>query len=252
MPPLTLAFAFSSFAAGFLMFLAPCTLPLIPAYIAFISGVKEGDIPKGSASLHRHVIANAFAFVLGFSLIFISFGLLAGMLGMYVGPFHWILTKVGGIMLILFGLLMLNVFKKSPLLSTWKMKIPKSIHPGKKYSSFLIGAIFALGWTPCIGPILASILFLASVTATAYEGAILLALFSFGLSIPFVLTAVAFVRMSSFISKYSYLSEGFNWIGGIFLIGIGMLLLTGQFGLTLQYGSSFFEFFGLGGLLKFY
>jgi len=248
---LSLTFAVSSFIAGLLMFLAPCTLPLVPAYLAFISGVKEDEV-SDSLVARKKIRTNAIAFVLGFSVIFISFGILAGFFGHFVGQYRVLLSQVGGAFIIIFGLMMLNVLHFSPLMRDRKMKLPKFITPGDPMSAFLIGSIFALGWTPCVGPVLASVLLLATTKATVFSGAFLLALFSAGLAVPFIATALLYARAGTLITKYSYISKAVSLIGGFMLIAIGILLLFNNFGLTVQYGYQLFEFLGVGDLLDYY
>jgi len=248
---LDLTFTIASFIAGLLMFLAPCTLPLVPAYLAFISGVKQNEV-RGNKETQKKIRTNALAFVFGFSVIFISFGILAGFFGSFIGPYRAFLSQIGGVFIILFGLMMLNVITIVPLTKSQKLSLPKCITPGEPISAFFIGSIFALGWTPCIGPVLASVLLLATTKATVFSGAFLLSIFSAGLAVPFIATAMLYARASNFISKYAYLSRGVSIAGGILLIGIGFLLLVDNFGLTVQYGYRFFEFIGIGNLLDYY
>jgi len=248
---ISFTFALASFVAGLLMFLAPCTLPLVPAYLAFISGVQEDQV-KGNKEARRKILKNAIFFVLGFSVIFVSFGILAGFFGSFVGPYRALLSQIGGAFIIVFGLMMLNIIKIAPLMRDHKMKLPKFIKPGHPSSAFLIGSIFALGWTPCVGPVLASVLLIATTKATVFSGAILLLLFSAGLAVPFLLTAVLYARAGGLIARYAHISRMISVVGGLFLILIGFLLLFGNFGLTIQYGYQFMEFLGLGNLLEYY
>jgi len=246
MPEITLALTGASFFAGILMFLAPCTLPLLPAYLAFISGTNQSEVQAGKN--HRQVIINGLAFVIGFSLIFVVFGVLAGYFGSLAGSFRSFLTQLGGAFIILFGLIMLNVIKFKPLTTEHKFQLPKAVTPGEPSSALLIGGIFALGWTPCVGPVLASVLLLATTSSTALSGGLLLLVFSAGLAIPFMLTAVLYAKSSSLIKNYSHVSIMISRVGGIFLILLGTLLLTNNFGITLEYGYRIFDALGLNGL----
>ena len=248
---LNITFAIASFVAGLLMFLAPCTLPLVPAYLAFISGVKQNEV-QDDKEARKKIRINAISFVLGFSTIFISFGILAGFFGSFVGPYRALLSQIGGAFIILFGLMMLNIISIAPLMRDRKITLPKFITPGEPVSAFLIGSIFALGWTPCVGPVLASVLLLATTKATVLSGAFLLALFSAGLAVPFIATAMLYARAGNLIAKYAYISRTVSIVGGLMLIGIGFLLLFDNFGLTIQYGYRFFEFIGIGNLLEYY
>lgn len=243
----------SVFLAGVLMFLAPCTLPLVPAFLAFISGTTPRALGEaGAQSARKQVVVNAVAFVVGFSLVFILFGAVAGLFGSFVGQFRSVLAQVGGIAIIAFGLMMLNMVSVQPLMRDRRVPVPDVITPGKPASALLIGVIFALGWTPCVGPILASVLLLASTSTTLLEGVALLALFSFGMSLPFILTAVLYERASSYIETHSGVTKWIRRIGGLFLIGIGVLLVMDSFGLTVEYGYHVFRFLGLESLFDLY
>ena len=244
METLSISFVVSAFVAGLLMFLAPCTLPLIPGYIAFISGTNKKQ--------EKDIIKNSIAFVLGFTFIFVLFGILAGLLGSYIAQFKGLISQVGGIIVIFFGLFMLNVIKVPYLSSMHTLHIPSIVQPGHTSAAFLIGAIFATGWTPCIGPILASILLLASATHSYFAGGFMLLIFSLGLAIPFVLTAVFYKKASVLFKKSSSFTKWINEIGGFFLIGIGILLLTNNFELLVMYGNQFYQNMGLGRLFDLY
>lgn len=251
MPDVQLTLAFSSFIAGVLMFFAPCTLPIIPAYIAFISGIKEKDARLNNR-FSLVIFKNALFFVLGFSFIFIFFGVLAGYIGSYSGAYKVLLSQLGGVIIIFFGLTLLHFFEIPFLKNKYSFTIPRTITPGNTKSAFLMGSIFALGWTPCIGPILASVLLIASISATALYGAMLLTLFSIGLSIPFLLTAILYARMSDSISKFGSAALFVQILGALFLIVIGALLATNNFNLTLHYGANLFEFLHIESVFKFY
>ena len=163
----------SAFIAGFFMFLAPCTLPLIPAYLGFISGVTEKEIKTaGSQKLVRKkVFKNSVLFSFGFSLVLVLSGLTAGFLGSVVPHIlREAFVIAGGMLIIVFGLFMMGVFKSSFLTKERKVRLPSWIKVGTPVSSFLLGIAFAAGWTPCFGPVYGLILFYASSTSTAVTG----------------------------------------------------------------------------------
>ena len=250
---ITLGFAISVFIAGLLMFLAPCTLPLVPAYLAFISGVSKEDLnnPEKARAARRSIMLNGITFVIGFSVIFILFGVIAGFLGAQISQFRDILSKVGGVFIIIFGLMMLGVIKIDFLLTDRRLKIPPFLTPGNPISAFVIGSTFAVGWTPCVGPVLASVLLLASTSTTALEGGLLLALFSLGLAVPFLLTALLYSRASAAIARMEKVTKWISIVGGAFLILIGALLFTDNFGLTIEYGYKIFNFLNYDALLNY-
>jgi len=247
---LSLALAGASFIAGVLMFIAPCTLPLVPAYLAFISGVQGATAT--SQSDRRKIVINGLGFVVGFTVVFTLFGMLAGFFGGFIGSFREILTQLGGAAIILFGLIMFNIIKIASLQADHKIPVHSFVVPGQPMSAALIGSIFALGWTPCVGPVLASVLLLATTASTAISGGALLFIFSLGLAIPFLVTAVLYASASRTIARFAGVSKYVNIIGGIFLLCIGALLLTDNFGLTVEYGYRLFSALGLEGLFDYY
>lgn len=225
--PLSLAPA--AFLAGVLMFLAPCTLPIVPGYLAFIAGGKG------------RVVRNAFAFVLGFSVVFILLGAFAGFLGSFIGPWRDTITQVAGIILIVFGLVILGL--RIPLLSGQKtFGAPTWLSVGSAPSSMLIGILFALGWSPCIGPILGTILLLASSSSTVVQGAILLGFFSLGLGVPFMLTAVLLDKAQTTFQKWGTLTKTLSILGGLILVALGIMMFLGRMDLLLTWGFEFFNF----------
>jgi len=247
MPEITLTLTLSSFIAGILMFLAPCTLPLVPGYVAFIAGVKPDEVGE-RAGARQALIINAVAFCIGFTLIFVGFGILAGFFGSFIGTFRGVLTQIGGGLIILFGLMMLNVFSINALARDRKMPLPSCIVPGHPMSAGVIGSVFALGWTPCVGPVLATVLLLATTTTTVWSGGFLLFIFSMGLAVPFILVAVLYGRMSTVIARYGAVSKSVNVVGGIFLMLIGGLMLFNEFDVVLRVGYQVFEVLGIVGL----
>lgn len=242
-----------AFFAGVFMFLAPCTLPIVPGYLAFISGVSLGG--TSDAALRRRarikVLRNAVAFVLGFSFIFIALGASAGFFGAALGEWRFLLSQFGGAIIILFGITMLNLVRIPGLSVDWRMPTPRFLTLGRPESSFLIGVLFALGWSPCIGPILGTILLVASTSAVALQGALLLAVFSLGLSLPFILTALLIHEATGFLNRISWLVRVLSFMGGVFLILLGTLMLFGKMGLLIAWGYGLFDFIGYERLLNY-
>ncbi len=242
----------AAFLAGLLMFLAPCTLPLVPAYLAFIAGVpEEAAADAAHRGIRGRIAKNALAFVIGFSLVFIVLGVSAASVGELLGPWRPLLARAAGAFLIVFGALMLGVFDIPLLSGEWRVRMPRALVPGREASSFLIGVLFALGWSPCIGPILGSILLLASASATVGQGAFLLAVFSLGLSLPFLLVALLIDRSFRFAARFARFSEKLQLIGGAVLIVLGILMLLGSMGYLVEWGYRLFDSFGYARLLNY-
>ncbi|MDE1925448.1 MAG: sulfite exporter TauE/SafE family protein [Patescibacteria group bacterium] len=234
-----LALAPAAFLAGVLMFLAPCTLPIVPGYLAFIAGVPETAVAARGA--RKRIIWNALAFVVGFSVVFILLGTFAGVLGSIVGPWRDLLGRLGGLILIVFGLTMLGLVRIPALSSSASIRIPHFVVLGRWESSLLIGTLFAFGWSPCIGPILGTILLYASTSATGAQGALLLGIFSAGLGLPFLLTAFFLQKASMVLGRLSLFVKILSIAGGAGLLVTGALMLAGDMGLITSWGLSFFD-----------
>lgn len=237
-----------SFIAGFLTFVAPCTLPLVPGYLGFISGVSLEDLkdPQKSKKARLRIFLNGLFYVIGFSIIFILLGSLFGLAGSILAKYRILLSRVGGVFVIFFGLYMILGVFKLPIfnfLSREKQfRVGRFIKPGTPSSSLIFGSAFAFGWTPCVGPILGSVLLLASASATVLQGAFLLAVFSMGLAIPFLLIALGIGSAAKYLNKISRYLGFVSVIGGVFLIFLGVLLVTNQFALWLAYAFQLFNF----------
>jgi cytochrome c-type biogenesis protein len=215
---------FAAFFAGIISFVSPCVLPLIPGYLSFISGVSVEEMKdKGEKSrVLKRVGLNSVFFILGFSLVFILLGASATFLGKFLLSKLAVLYKIAGVIIIIFGLHLLGVFR-IPFLN-YEKRFHARTKPLGFFGAFLVGLAFAFGWTPCIGPILAGILVLASNQETVGKGIILLSLYSLGLGIPFFLTAIGFNRflgVSGFIKKHFKTIE---MVSGVFLILVGVLI----------------------------
>ena len=219
----------SAFIGGLLTFLAPCTLPLIPAYLAFIGGSVSTE--KKHGSVRRGLLLNALAFVLGFSVIFILFGMASGAVGTYLVLYRKLLAQIGGVVVLLFGISMLGFFTLPSLSATWGGFIPKWLKPGTLKGSFLLGLLFALGWSPCLGPILGTIYILAITKGTILSGGALLFVYALGLAIPFLFVAFLYGSAWTYVPTLSKYLPIISKIGAVLLIVIGILLIIGQFGI---------------------
>lgn len=242
-----------AFIAGVLTFLAPCTLPLVPGYLGFISGASLEDLkdPLRAGTAKKKVFLNGLAFVVGWSLVFIVFGTLAGFLGAALVPYRVWIGRIGGAFVILFGLFMLNILKLPFLARERRLKIPSLFKRGKPINSLILGTAFGVGWTPCVGPILGSILLLASTSTTAFQGGLLLAIFSAGLAIPFLAIALGIGSAAQFLSRIARYLNFVSVVGGLFLIGLGILLITNNMGLLISYGYQLFQFINYDRLLDY-
>jgi len=221
-----------AFLGGVLSFLSPCVLPLIPSYVSFITGMSFEDMRTGDRGLVRRLtLFNSLAFIIGFSLVFILLGVSSSFIGRLLSYYYDYIRIGGGIIIIILGLYVMGVLKIG-LLSREK-KIHLHSRPAGYTGSFLVGVTFAAGWTPCIGPILGSILLLASTTGSAMYGFKLLLVYSMGLAIPFLATSLA---INSFLSHFRLIQRYMKAVlilSGLLLIGFGIILLTDSIPLLL-------------------
>jgi len=218
-----------AFSAGVLSFLSPCILPLFPSYITYITGRSFEDIKlSGKASdITRLTIINSLFFILGFSIVFVLLGITLSYLGSFFGIKKSWLERAGGILIILFGLNIMGVFKIRFLNRETGVYLKKknSGYPG----SLLIGMAFAFGWTPCVGPILSSILIYASALKSLPAAAILLLFYSIGLGVPFLISGLAINQFLFLFAKLKNFMRFVPMISGIFLVLMGAALFLGQF-----------------------
>lgn len=213
---------FSAFSAGLLTFLSPCILPLMPGYLSFMTGISLNDLKKNKSP----ALAASVLFSLGFSLIFIILGASATVLGKIMLANLAVLSKIGALVIIVFGLQLTGLLKIKILNIEKRIQLQNS---GKNlWSSFFIGIFFGLGWSPCIGPILGSILVLASEQQTIAAGITLLAVYSLGISIPFILTALALDKFFVFFNKIKKYFHSIELLAGALLILMGILMFFGQ------------------------
>jgi cytochrome c-type biogenesis protein len=214
---------FVAFAAGLLSFLSPCVLPLVPSYIGFLTGMS---LPEMSGR-RRVAVAHALLFVLGFSLVFVLLGASATALGRALNYYQVWLQRVGGVLIIGFGLVCLGVIKAGFLSQERRVQVEQK--PVGYLGSALVGMAFGAGWTPCIGPVLGAILGLAATSQDLARGVLLLAVYSAGLAVPFLVAAVA---LDSFLGWFQRFRRYLPWVmrvTGVLLIFVGALMLTGEF-----------------------
>lgn len=226
-----------AFVAGLLSFLSPCVLPLIPGYLSFMTGLSSAELSDAERPLGR-VLVPSLMFVLGFSLVFVSFGASASVLGQVLSPYKDVIEKIGGVAVILFGILMLGIIKVPWLYGEARFELGKSRSFGQ-WAALVMGMAFAAGWTPCVGPILGSILALAASTADVGRGVLLLLLYSLGLGMPFIAVAVMFGRMGSLLRWFSRHSLVLNRVAGALLIVMGVLIISGQLPLLVGWAVEF-------------
>ena len=217
-----------AFCAGFLSFVSPCVLPLVPSYITYITGVSFKDLTGEDTrkKLKWTTVSHSILFILGFSTVFIAMGASASFLGRVLSEYQTWISKIGGVLIILLGIhFVLQIF---PFL-----QIEKRIHFEKKsfgyVGSFVVGVVFAAGWTPCIGPILSAILIYASTSQRFSTGMVLLATYSLGLGLPFFIASLAFNLFLSTFDRIKRYMRIVIFVSGFFLIAIGILILTDSF-----------------------
>jgi len=217
-----------AFLAGVISFLSPCVLPLIPAYLSFMTGLTSAELSRGTVDVRR-VVVPAVLFVTGFSVVFVALGATASVLGSFLADYRVIIEKVAGIVVIAFGVLMLGVIKVPWLYGEARVDMEKSRSFGRG-AALVMGMAFAAGWTPCVGPILGTILALASSTGSVGKGALLLLAYSMGLGFPFILVAVLFSKVDGLMKWLNRHALIINRVAGVLLIVVGMLILTGRLG----------------------
>lgn len=230
-----------AFFAGLASFLSPCVLALVPAYVSYLSGQTVLQSGKQEKSVSFQTIRHGFAFVLGFSLVFILIGTLAGAIGGLLFDITNILMRVGGIIVIIFGLHMLGAIN-IPFLN---YDLRGKISPKRKYSyatSGLMGVVFSAGWAPCVGPILGTILTVSLNGGSISQGAIMLTAYSSGLAIPFLLAATQIGWVTSILRKYSKVMLVAEKTMGLIMVGIGILLFSGRLTILGSLGA-FFDLF---------
>ncbi len=215
-----------AFTAGLLSFFSPCVLPLVPAYISFVTGLSIEELTHSKFTLRP--LFNTIGFIAGFSTIFITLGASSSLIGQFLLEYQSVLRVAGGILTILFGLFVLGILRLNFLMRERRFHV----HRGATgiISAFLIGISFSVGWTPCIGPILGTILIYAGSHASASYGLKLLAIYSLGLAIPFMLATFAVNIFFTYTRKLDKFMRIITFASGMILIIFGLLLLTDSLG----------------------
>jgi cytochrome c-type biogenesis protein len=225
--PLTLALAAG---AGFLSFVSPCVLPLLPAYLGYMTGLSVEEIQGTKDPATRaHIVGRSVAFVIGLSLVFAALGASASAVGQTLLRNQTIILRIAGLLVVLLGLHMLGLIRIPFLMQERRLSIGSK--DGSYVGALLLGAAFAAGWTPCIGPFLAGLLALASQEQTVGQGTLLLFVYGLGLGVPFVLTGVALgtsLRLLAAVKAHMYALE---LVSGFLLVGMGLLIFSDRLSL---------------------
>jgi cytochrome c-type biogenesis protein len=217
-----------AFTAGLFSFLSPCVLPLFPSYLSFVTGMSVSDLTAElSAAARRRVLLHSLAFILGFSLVFVSLGASFSAAGQFLMDYRDVIRRFGGVLIVIFGLYIAGVLKVGFLGRTQQWQIREK--PAGYLGSLAVGVTFAIGWTPCVGPILGAILSLAGTAETVQRGVGLLVAYSAGLGVPFLLSAVALGGFLKFFKSYRRFIPVVERAAGVLLVIVGLLVFTNYY-----------------------
>jgi len=217
----------AAFFAGLISFLSPCVLPLVPGYVSMISGAGVDELKLAQGQLMRRVMVNSVGFILGFSIVFITLGAISTGIGQIAAQYKHTLSIVAGVVVIIFGLHLTGIFQIKWLLQDTRLHSVKG--NSTPIGAFVIGFAFAFGWTPCLGPILSAILLIASQEDKVGQGILLLAVYSLGLAVPFLLTSLLMERFLKFYSRFRSHMHALEVASGGLMIALGILLVIGRF-----------------------
>jgi cytochrome c-type biogenesis protein len=216
--------------AGLISFVSPCVLPVVPAYLSFVSGMSIEEMRSSTAvglGKRRRVLMNCLAFVAGFSLVFIALGASATTVGAFLLEKSKILSQVAGIVIVIFGLNTMGILK-IPFLN-YERRFHQNTKAAGLVGSFIVGLAFAFGWTPCIGPILGAILGVASTRETVGEGMVLLSAYSLGLGVPFLLAGLSVDRFFQVSSHFKKQFQVIQVVSGVFMVIVGWMIFFNVF-----------------------
>jgi cytochrome c-type biogenesis protein len=223
----------AAFVAGLISFLSPCVLPLVPGYVSLISGAGVDQLQAQESGLLKKVMLNSIAFVLGFSIVFVTLGAISTSVGQLLAIYKAKVAVAAGVVIIIFGLHLTGIFQIKALLADTRLHQLKG--GSTAWGAFVIGFAFAFGWTPCVGPILAVILGFAAAQDSVIKGILLLAIYSLGLAVPFLLTSLGIERFLKFYSRFRSHMHALEVASGVLLILLGGLLVFGRFTLISNY-----------------
>lgn len=232
----------AAFSAGLLSFVSPCVLPLVPSYISYITGLSIEQLTDATvrSKFKRSIVVNSLLFIAGFTAVFVSFGASASFIGQALITYQDHIRRIGGILIIVFGLYLLGVLNISFLKMEHRFQFRS--RPVGYVGSFLIGVAFAAGWTPCVGPVLGTILLYASTTDSMLNGVLLLTSYSLGLGLPLFLTALGVDRFLAYFKQARLYLWGVSTVSGVLLIVVGVMIYAN----TLTMITSFLERYGIG------
>ncbi len=230
----------AAFVAGLVSFLSPCVLPLVPGYVSLISGVGVEELQQPDASLFRKVMLNSIAFIIGFSIVFVTLGAISTEAGQLAARYKSTLARIAGVLIIVFGLHLTGIMRIKALYADKRLHSVKG--GSTPWGAFVIGFAFAFGWTPCVGPILSVILGFAAAQNSVAQGILLLTIYSLGLAVPFLVTALGIGRFLKFYGRFRRHMHAIEIASGGLLIALGLLLVFGKFTLLARYFSSLNRF----------
>ena len=217
-----------AFIAGLVSFISPCVLPIVPPYLCFLAGMSMSELSSSSQERGNgaRIVGSSIAFVLGFATVFVALGAASSFIGQFVTRYLDTLSVVAGVIIIILGLHFLGVFKIGLLYREARIQVQRK--PAGLLGAYVVGLAFAFGWTPCVGPVLAAVLFVAGAEETAWQGALLLLSYALGIGIPFILAAIFVVPFLGFLRRFSrHLGTVEKVMGGL-LVATGLLFITGQ------------------------
>lgn len=217
-----------AFTAGLFSFLSPCVLPLFPSYLSFVTGMSVSDLSADlTSAARRRVLLHSVAFVVGFSIVFVSLGASFSAASAFLLDYRDWIRRVGGVLIIVFGLYIAGLLRVGIFGRTQQLQLREK--PAGYVGSFIVGLTFAIGWTPCVGPILGAILTLAGTAETVQRGIGLLVAYSAGLGVPFLLSALALGAFLKFFKRYRPFIPVVERFAGVILVVVGVLVFTNYY-----------------------